>query len=291
MESAQGAIFLISLKMMRLWQKSLKIACMRSPPSHPRLPWLVEGEAFPEVNAAWGANDPAPGLLAAGADLSAPTLISAYQQGIFPWFSEGQPILWWSPDPRMVLCTEDFKLHRSLRKGLTAFLQHPDCEIRIDHDFASVIAACANTPREGQGGTWIVPEMRAAYTALHQAGFAHSIETWVDGRLVGGLYCTAAGSAVFGESMFSLQTDASKFALCALVALCKAQGVRLIDCQQNTRHLASLGAKEMRRDAFCEHVQAVSKAPPITWDSKFVEWKLLDARLPDSASPERIAPN
>lgn len=264
---------------------------MNEPASPSRLPWIAEGEAFPKVASAWGANDPAPGLLAAGADLSVQTLKSAYQQGIFPWFSAGQPILWWSPDPRMVLRVDDFKLHRSLRKALMAFLKRSDCEIRIDYDFRGVITACANIPRDGQGGTWIVPEMQTAYTALHQAGYAHSVETWVSGRLVGGLYCTAVGSAVFGESMFSLQTNASKFALCALVALCRAQGVRLIDCQQNTRHLASLGAKEMRRDAFCEHVQAACKTPPIAWDPKFVEWKLLGARLPDSASPERIAPN
>ena len=263
---------------------------MNDPDSPARLPWLTAGEAFPEGSSAWGAQDPAPGLLAAGADLSVQTLKSAYQQGIFPWFSAGQPILWWSPDPRMVLRVEEFKLHRSLRKALTAFLKHPDCEIRVDHDFRGVIAACASTARQGQGGTWIVPEMLAAYAALHRAGYAHSVETWVNGKLVGGLYCTAIGNAVFGESMFSLQTDASKIALAALVALCSAQGVGLIDCQQNTRHLASLGAKEMRRDVFCQHLQAACQAQPIKWDTNFVEWNLLGAVLTDSASSERIAP-
>jgi leucyl/phenylalanyl-tRNA---protein transferase len=250
-----------------------------------RLPWLNASEAFPLVATAWGPRDRAPGLLAAGADLSVETLARAYQQGIFPWFSQGQPILWWSPDPRMVLQIADFKLHRSLRKTLARFLSDPNCAIRIDHEFPAVIAACANTPREGQGGTWIVPQMQAAYIALHRAGLAHSVETWVGGQLVGGLYCTAIGGAVFGESMFAHQTDASKIALAALVALCKAQGVRMIDCQQNTPHLASLGAKEMAREAFCERVREASSAPALAWDTKFVEWNLLGL-APNLKSPQ-----
>jgi leucyl/phenylalanyl-tRNA---protein transferase len=244
-----------------------------NPPTHP--PWLAPGDAFPPVAASWGAGDPMPGLLAAGSDLSVKVLKNGYLQGIFPWFSEGQPILWWSPDPRMVLKVADFKLHRSLRKTLVRFLSDPACEVRIDHDFPAVIAACANAPRQGQGGTWIVPQMQSAYIALHQAGLAHSVETWIGGQLAGGLYCTAIGGAVFGESMFAYQTDASKIALAALVALCKAQGVSMIDCQQNTRHLASLGAKEMARYEFCEHVRQASAAPALIWDTKFVEWNFL----------------
>ena len=247
------------------------------------LAWLEQGQPFPPVAQAWGQYDPAPGLLAAGADLSAATLIAAYRQGIFPWYSAGQPILWWSPDPRMVLRTQDFKLHRSLRKALAAFLATPGCEIRIDHDFAAVIAACANAPRDGQSGTWILPEMQAAYTALHRVGHAHSIEVWRDAQLIGGLYCTAVGRAVFGESMFARATDASKIALCALVALCRAQGIAFIDCQQKTDHLASLGAAQWPRDEFCAAVAQVAQEKQQPWPVKLnahsVEWKLLDTRL------------
>jgi leucyl/phenylalanyl-tRNA--protein transferase len=262
-------------------QKNPQNEGMKSPPYPSRLPWLAAGEDFPPVNQAWRDTDPMPGLLAGGGDLTVSTLRRAYSQGIFPWYSAGQPILWWSPQPRMVLPVAQFKLHRSLRKSLAAFLQTPGCEIRIDHDFAAVMAACATTPREGSLGTWILPDMQAAYTALHHAGLAHSVETWKDGQLVGGLYCTALDRAVFGESMFSQAKDASKIALAALVALCRAQGVTLIDCQQNTAHLASLGARTMPREAFCDHVSAASatKAAPLVWAAKSVEWHLLDQRL------------
>jgi leucyl/phenylalanyl-tRNA---protein transferase len=251
---------------------------MTGHPNTPRLPWLEPGDAFPPVNSAWASSDPVPGLLAGGANLSVATLVQAYCQGIFPWYSAGQPILWWSPDPRMVLPVAHFKLHRSLRKTLQAFLRNPRCEIRIDHDFAAVISACANAPRDGQAGTWIVPEMRAAYIALHAAGYAHCIETWIDGKLAGGLYCTAVGSAVFGESMFAHAHDASKIALAALVALCLGQDVAMIDCQQNTAHLASLGALEIPRDTFCAHVLSGAKNP-LSWQAKNIKWELLDQRL------------
>jgi leucyl/phenylalanyl-tRNA---protein transferase len=246
--------------------------------SAPRLPWLAAGEDFPDVAQAWGPHDPVPGLLAGGADLSLATLQKAYSQGIFPWYSAGQPILWWSPDPRMVLRVEDFKLHRSLRQALQAFLRTSGCEIRIDHDFPAVIAACASAPRDGQSGTWILPEMQAAYIALHQAGLAHSIEAWQGGQLIGGLYCTAIGQAVFGESMFAQQSNASKIALAALVALCRSQGVALIDCQQNTAHLASLGAREMPRADFCAQVLSSAKNS-IVWQAENIKWTLLDERL------------
>jgi leucyl/phenylalanyl-tRNA---protein transferase len=249
---------------------------LRHEPHH--LPWLQAQEDFPPVVQAWGVSEPVPGLLAAGGDLSVFMLKKAYAQGIFPWFSQGQPILWWSPDPRMVLPVSSFKLHRSLRKTLQAFLQTPGCELRIDHDFAAVIAACASTPRDGQAGTWILPQMQTAYIELHQAGFAHSVETWQNNKLIGGLYCTALGGAVFGESMFAHATDASKIALSALVALCRSQGVALIDCQQNTAHLASFGALEIPREDFCEQVLSSAKNT-ISWQTNSVEWKLLDARL------------
>jgi leucyl/phenylalanyl-tRNA---protein transferase len=178
---------------------------------------------------------------------------------------------------------DEFKLHRSLRKTLFTFLRTPGCEVRIDHDFATVIRSCATMHRGGKMGTWIVPEMQQAYLHMHQAGLAHSIETWVDGKLAGGLYCTALGQAVFGESMFAHQTDASKIALAALVALCKAQGVHLIDCQQKTPHLASLGARYIPRAAFCAHVREAAAKKPLQWNAHSVKWQVLDARL---APPE-----
>ena len=214
------------------------------------LPWLAPGDAFPPVGQSWGPTSEAPGLLAAGGQLDVPTLRAAYSQGIFPWFSDGQPILWWSPDPRMVLAVADFRLHHSLRKTLRRFRESAHSEIRFDSAFAQVMHLCANAPRVGSDGTWIVPEMQQAYMGLHRAGFAHSVETWIDGELVGGLYCVALGKAVFGESMFSAQPDASKIAFAALVCFCRAHGIPLIDCQQNTRHLASMGAAEMPRSAF-----------------------------------------
>jgi leucyl/phenylalanyl-tRNA--protein transferase len=239
------------------------------------LPWLEAGEAFPAAYRAWGPADPIPGLLAAGGALDVETLVQAYRRGIFPWFSEGQPTLWWSPDPRMVLHTQQFKLHRSLRKSLQHFSDNPVCEIRFDTAFAEVINACASKPRDGQPGTWILPEMIAAYSALHAAGCAHSVETWVDGELVGGLYCVNLGGMVFGESMFAHITDASKIALGALVAFCRAHGIEMIDCQQNTGHLASLGAREIRRNDFSAHVEASITRPAPAWQFEPVYWNQL----------------
>ncbi len=235
------------------------------------VPWLSAGETFPPVNTAWGANEPAPGLLAAGGMLDTRTLLNAYVHGIFPWFSVGQPILWWSPDPRMVLKTDQLRLHRSLRKTLKRFITAPDCSVSFDTTFTRVIESCANAPREGQPGTWIVPEMIEAYEELHRAGHAHSVEVWIGGELVGGLYCVNLGRMVFGESMFARRTDASKIALSALVAFCRAQGIRMIDCQQNTSHLASLGAAEIARTDFQAHLQAQTPlaAPRWTFDAAY----------------------
>lgn len=239
------------------------------------LHWLENQEPFPEPANAWGLFSPAPGLLAAGGTLDLAHLHSAYSQGIFPWFSAGQPILWWAPDPRMVLPLAEFRLHRSLRRVLQKFRQDPRCEIRVDHAFGDVIRACASTPRNGQDGTWILPDMVAAYTAFHAAGHAHSIETWVDGQLVGGLYCVGLGHAVFGESMFAKRTDASKIALAALVCLCRRQGVVMIDCQQNTHHLASLGAREIPRAQFVAHLRQAQKNPPLHWNFESLYWNEL----------------
>jgi leucyl/phenylalanyl-tRNA---protein transferase len=247
------------------------------------IPWLLEGEKFPPLNTTWGSTDPAPGLLAAGSTLDVSVLVDAYSRGIFPWYSVGQPILWWSPNPRMVLQTQNFRLHRSLRKRLCKVRAGTDCEIRMDHAFAQVIAACATTSRTGQSGTWIVPDMVRAYTTLHAAGHAHSVETWIDGQLAGGLYCINLGGMVFGESMFSRQTDASKIALAALVAFCREQQISMIDCQQNTHHLASLGAMEIARELFVEHLAEAIARPAPAWNFKPVYWdQLLLDRPPHS---------
>jgi leucyl/phenylalanyl-tRNA--protein transferase len=247
-----------------------------------QLPWLDPGDPLPDAALAWGDADPVPGLLAAGGSLDVTSLLQAYGSGIFPWFSEGQPILWWSPDPRMVLQTADFRLHRSLRKTLAAFRASPGCEIRFDHGFEAVIAACSRAPRVGQSGTWILPEMVAAYGELNRAGHAHSVETWIDGTLAGGLYCVAIGRAVFGESMFTRRPDASKIALAALVAFCRHHGIAMIDCQQKTSHLASLGAREMPRQRFVSHVAHARREAGPRWRFEPVYWnELLPARSAD----------
>lgn len=239
------------------------------------LPWLQAGDDFPPVSQAWGPGSEAPGLLAAGGTLDVPTLQRAYAQGIFPWFSTGQPILWWSPDPRMVLEVAQFRVHRSLRKTLQKFSTAPGCEVRFDSAFEQVITACAGSPRAGQDGTWIVPPMVQAYGELHRAGYAHSVETWVDGRLMGGLYCVALGRAVFGESMFTRTSDASKIALAALVAFCRHQGITAIDCQQNTSHLASLGAREVPRVDFLRHIAQALLQPAPRWRFDPLYWREL----------------
>ena len=203
------------------------------------------------------------------------SLRRAYSGGIFPWFSEGQPILWWSTDPRMVLFTDEFKLHRSLRKTLAKFAADPRCELRIDSAFSQVIRACSASERAGQAGTWIVPAMLDAYEDFHRAGFAHSVETWVDGELVGGLYCVAIGQAVFGESMFTRAADASKIALAGLVAFCRHHGIAPIDCQQNTQHLASLGACEIARADFVAQVAHNARKPAPPWQFEPLYWREL----------------
>ena len=242
------------------------------------LNWIDDDDPLPPTRLALGPDSDAPGLLAAGGSLTPQRLEEAYRHGVFPWFSPGQPVLWWSPDPRMVLPVAQFKVSKSLGKTLRRFVRSPHCELRIDSAFEQVIEACARTPRDGQSGTWIVPAMVAAYTEWHRRGRVHSVETWVDGRLVGGLYCVAIGRMVFGESMFAWATDASKVALAALVCLCRHHGVRLIDCQQNTGHLASLGAHEVSRNTFEQHLSLVSGEPDIvdwTYDSRM--WLQLQA--------------
>ncbi len=242
------------------------------------LNWIDDDDALPPSCSALGPDSDAPGLLAAGGSLTPQRLEEAYRHGVFPWFSRGQPVLWWSPDPRMVLPVAQFKVARSLARTLRRFVADPACEVRIDSDFAQVIDACAHTPRAGQAGTWIVPAMVAAYTAWHARGRVHSVETWVGGRLVGGLYVVAIGRMVFGESMFAWATDASKIALAALVAFCRTHGVALIDCQQNTAHLSSLGAHEVPRSRFEQHVARVSGEPDIAdWTYDRCMWRQLEA--------------
>src|SRR5687767_4898434 len=220
------------------------------------LTWIDDTAPLPATRRALGPDSDAPGLLCAGGRLSTQRLEEAYRRGVFPWYGNGQPVLWWTPDPRMVLPVHEFKLSRSLIKTLRKFVASSECEIRIDHDAYRVIGACAQVPREGQHGTWIVPAMVRAYSEWHDEGRVHSFETWIDGELAGGLYGVCIGRMFFGESMFSWRTDASKIALAALVAFCRAHGIEMIDCQQHTRHLASFGAREVPRAAFEKHLVA-----------------------------------
>lgn len=198
------------------------------------------------------------GLLAVGGDLSPARLLNAYRQGIFPWYSDDQPILWWSPNPRAVLFPNEFKIARSLRKTLR---KHP-FRVTLDTAFAAVIDACSE-PRSHDAGTWITEEMKQAYVQLHRIGFAHSVECWEDEELVGGLYGVSMGKVFFGESMFSRRTDASKVGFAHLVEQLKNWGFGLIDCQVHSGHLASLGAEDIPRDEFlglldiwCEPIEA-----------------------------------
>ena len=246
----------------------------------PELPWIVEGQPLPPVSEAWDASSPAPGLLAASSDLSAQRLMDAYAEGVFPWFNVGQPVLWWSPDPRMVLQTRDFRFHRSLQQSLKRLSTNPDFELCFDRDFAQVIRRCATSPRAGQKGTWIVPQMVAAYEDLHRTGLAHSCELRIRGELVAGLYFVALGHAVFGESMFTTVTDGSKMALACLVSVCLQHGVCAIDCQQNTRHLALMGAREIPRSDFLRGVHAGREQAPIDWARQSFNWTALASSVP-----------
>lgn len=209
-------------------------------------------ESFPPPEAA----DPS-GLLAVGGDLAPRRLLAAYAQGIFPWYSEDQPILWHSPDPRFVLQPDRLHVSRSLRKTL----RQGTFEIRYDTAFEEVIGACARVRRSGQKGTWITSDMKEAYLALHRLGFAHSVESWAEGRLQGGLYGVSLGAAFFGESMFALAPDASKAAFVTLVERLAGWGFTLIDCQQETAHLARFGAEAWPRERFLSALAEALRAP------------------------------
>lgn len=224
---------------------------------------------FPDVRQALTKADGAPGLLAASDDLSPARLLEAYRHGIFPWFSEGQPVLWWSTDPRMVLFTERFIISHSLRKTLKKITYSKETDgrwqVRFDTAFEEVMRACAEPRRDG-AGTWISEDIIHSYCALHRQGYAHSSELWLDSKLVGGAYGVCIGRMFYGESMFARVTDTSKVALAYLVKFLRTHGVVLIDCQQETRHLASLGAAAIPREEFILHLrQAITKPPIKGW--------------------------
>lgn len=228
------------------------------------LPWLDLQTPFPAPEFALDEPD---GLLAYGGDLSTCRMISAYRQGIFPWYSEPQPILWWTPSKRMVLKCNDFVISHSLKKKLRQIAKqesgpNPAIQIKVDTAFIQVIQACA-APRNNQTGTWISQEIINAYANLHDIGLAHSLETWIDGKLTGGLYGVSIGKMFYGESMFSNMSDSSKIALAYAVRFLALHGIEWIDCQQETRHLGSLGAAPVSRQVFMEHLKkTISQTPP-----------------------------
>jgi leucyl/phenylalanyl-tRNA--protein transferase len=225
------------------------------------IPWISAGDPFPPVESASKHRN---GLLAASEVLDVEQLVRAYAQGIFPWYSDGEPVLWWSPDPRMVLRVDDFRIGRSLAKRLRQAKRGDRVAVTLDTAFDDVMRQCA-APRNSDSGTWITGAIRSAYGELHRLGLAHSVETWFEGRLVGGLYFVSLGSMIFGESMFTRMPDASKIALSALVNVLRAEGAPMIDCQQDTRHLASLGARTISRHEFVGHVERATRQPPIPW--------------------------
>lgn len=232
-----------------------------------RLTWLEADSPFPPASQALA--DP-PGLLAAGADLSIKRLHDAYSQGIFPWYQDGEPLLWWSPDPRMVLVCEEFHPSHSLRKRLRQIARNQQggdfsVVVRVDSAFSAVLRGCSRLSSAGQPGTWITREMQLAYLAWHLAGQAHSIETWVNGELAGGLYGVSLGKMFFGESMFSQVTDASKIALAHLVSFLRNQGITWIDCQMQTEHLQRLGARPVTRADFLRHIKLATTLTPVQW--------------------------
>jgi leucyl/phenylalanyl-tRNA--protein transferase len=217
--------------------------------------WLGPLDSFPNPQLAADPDPSVPGLFAVSEQIYPGQLLQAYQLGIFPWYSDKQPVLWWSPDPRMVLKPQDFKCSESLRKNIRLFCQDTANQLLVDIDFGAVIRACATSSRKDQDGTWITHEIMDAYTTFHEQGHAHSIALVENGELIGGLYCVALGGMVFGESMFSRKPNASKIALAALSAWCIQNGVVMIDCQQETAHLSSLGAKPISRAKFLQQLQ------------------------------------
>ena len=254
----------------------------------PRLPWVEAGQPLPSPEQAPPEFE---GLIAAGADLSADRLLEAYGRGMFPWYSDGQPVLWWSPNPRMVLYLDRLRVTRSLTKTLRRVAAPGGWRITLDQAFPTVMRACA-APRAGQGGTWITEDIIAAYTALHRRGLAHSVEVWgpaeddADGQatdtgdqLIGGLYGVSLGRMFFGESMFARRTDASKVALVSWARQLQALGFRVIDCQQDTSHLASFGAITIPRRRFLDELAELTVLPA-------PDWGAIRLALPELALPQ-----
>ncbi len=223
------------------------------------LPQLRSAHIFPPAR-----ESSKEGLVAYGGDLNPNRILKAYREGIFPWYSEDDPILWWSPNPRLVLFPKDFKTSKSFRR----ILRNKGFEVKFDHAFEEVITYCSTVPREGQDGTWLTKEMKEAYIELHHMGFAHSIETYFEGELVGGLYGIAMGRGFFGESMFSLISDASKVSLFALSDICVKKSYDFIDCQVETPHLIKWGAKLIDRDDFLDALDAT-----LTRETDFGSWR------------------
>uniref|UniRef100_B1XV75 Leucyl/phenylalanyl-tRNA--protein transferase n=1 Tax=Polynucleobacter necessarius subsp. necessarius (strain STIR1) TaxID=452638 RepID=B1XV75_POLNS len=220
-----------------------------------QIAWLGPNDPFPNPLTEADPDSSAPGLIAVSERIYPGQLSRAYQQGIFPWYSDNQPVLWWSPDPRMVLKPTEFKCSESLRKIIRLFCQNPQSQIQVDVDFGAVIRSCATSARKDQDSTWITHEIIDTYTALHEQGNAHGIAVIEEGQLMGGLYCVSFGGIVFGESMFSHKTNTSKIALAALSSWCLLNNVPMIDCQQETAHLLSLGAAPISRQNFLEQLQ------------------------------------
>jgi leucyl/phenylalanyl-tRNA--protein transferase len=217
--------------------------------------WLGPNDSFPNPLLSPDPDASVPGLIAVSERIYPNQLLEAYQLGIFPWYSDEQPVLWWSPDPRMILKPENFKCSDSLKKNIRQFCQDAQSQLLVDADFGAVIRACATSARKDQDGTWITHEIMDAYTTLHERGRAHSIALVEGGQMIGGLYCVAIGAMVFGESMFSRKPNASKMALAALCAWCQQNQIAMIDCQQETAHLRSLGGGPIPRQAFLQQLQ------------------------------------
>ncbi|NBY13582.1 MAG: leucyl/phenylalanyl-tRNA--protein transferase [Betaproteobacteria bacterium] len=243
-----------------------------TPGTHPPLTWVGPDEAFPPTAQAWPEGSGANGLLAAGESVTPDQLVRAYTRGIYPWSGPEEPMLWWSPDPRMVLPVREFRIRRSLRQAIDQ-AKRSGCDLRLNHDFAGVLSACAE-PRPGQAGSWITPAIALAYTELHHRGYAHSISLHDGDQLLGGLYLVSLGEMVFGESMFSRRANASKICLAALVAHLTRQGAPLVDCQQQTEHLASLGARPVPRAEFEGELARLTSRPPLDWRSDALGWPL-----------------
>lgn len=240
--------------------------------------WLGANDPFPDPHFEDDPDPSVPGLIAVSERIYPGQLFAAYRLGIFPWYSGNQPVLWWSPNPRMVLNPAAFKCHDSFKKTIRHFLQDADSQIQIDNDFGAVMRLCATSKRKDQDGTWITHEIMESYMTLFEQGNAHSISVHKNHQLIGGLYCVAIGRMLFGESMFALEPDASKLALAALCAWSTQNGVQMIDCQQETSHLSSLGAAPVPRNFFLETLRVAIKQTnmdvPWTFDKTILRYWL-----------------